>query len=109
MARALVKGFGAPQLLVLGALNADTDPFTAGSMTGDDVDTVADAFLGCLDIRQVFQDQFAAQGIPDDTAACLAREIPEQNLHDLFAAQFAGDAVDPNSLLGPALGACGLA
>ncbi len=107
--QALVDGLGAPQLLVLGALSGGADPINAGSMSDDEVDTVADAFLGCLDIRQVFQDQFAAQGLPDDTAACLARKIPEQNLHDLFAAQFAGEAVDPNSLLGPALGACGLA
>ena len=106
--RALVDGLGAPRLLVLGALSGNADPITAGSVSADEVDTVTDAFLGCLDIRQVFHDQFVAQGIPDDTAACLAREIPEQNLHDLFAAQFAGEKVDPNGLLGPALGACGL-
>ncbi len=108
VARALVDGLGAPRLLVLGALSGNADPITAGSVSADEVDTVTDAFLGCLDIRQVFHDQFVAQGIPDDTAACLAREIPEQNLHDLFAAQFAGEKVDPNGLLGPALGACGL-
>ena len=108
VADALVAGLGAPRLLVLGALNGDADPFTAGAMTDDEISTLADAFLGCLDIRQVFRDQFVAQGLPEDTAACLAREMPEQNLHDLFAAQFAGNEVDPSGLLGPALGACGL-
>ena len=74
----------------------------------EETETVADAFLGCIDIREVFREQFVTEGVPEETAACLAREIPDDNLRDLFAAQFAGETIDPDQLVGPALEICGL-
>ena len=86
----------------------DGDPFAEGAISSEEANIVADSFLACIDIRQVFSDQFEAEGVPAETAACLAAGIPEDDLRDLFAAQFAGDAVDPEALLGPTLEVCGV-
>ncbi len=102
---ALVTGFGAPRLLVLD-LQSGAAGFSLGAVGADDVGTVTDAFVGCVDLRTIVAEQFTKQGITADVAACIAREIPDQNLRTLFAAQFTGDQVDPETLLGPALTAC---
>ena len=99
----------APTRLVAVAVASGTgDPFAEGALEPAEAGIVADSFLDCLDIRQVFENQFVAEGVPAEAAACLAREIPDANLRDLFARQFAGDPVQADRLLGSALTTCGL-
>lgn len=108
VADALVGDFGVERLLVLGAVTGEGDPFAGDEIDEGEAERVADAFLGCLDIRSVFVEQFETDGVPADTAACLAQNIPQDTLRQLFTAQFAGRPVDPGTLLGPALELCGL-
>lgn len=108
VATAVVDALGVERLLVVGAGADGDDPFAGGAVTAAEGDAIADGFLGCVDIRQVFLDQFRAEGIPEETATCLAGAIDEESLRSLFAAEFTGQDVDPDALLGSALETCGV-
>lgn len=108
VARSLVDGLGVERLLIVN-LAADGDLFVEGSLTGAEADTVANGFVDCVDTRAILVEQFEAQDLPRDLATCLAEEIPEESLREFIASEFSGRPVDPESLLEPALGICGLA
>lgn len=103
----LVEALGVERLLVVGA-TGEGDPFAAGAVTGAEAEAVANGFVDCVDMRQLFVDQFESQGIPAEVADCLAGEIAEDDLRALFTAQFSGEEVDPETLLGSALETCGV-
>ncbi len=108
VAAAVVDALGVERLLVVGAGAEGDDPFADGAVTPDEGGAIADGFLSCVDIRQVFLDQFRAEGVPEETAICLADAIDEEALRSLFAAEFTGQEVDPDALLGSALETCGV-
>lgn len=108
VAAAVVDALGVERLLVVGAGAEGDDPFAGGAVTDEEGSAIADGFLGCVDISQVFLDQFRAEGVPEETANCLASEIDEESLRSLFAAEFTGQDVDPDALLGSALETCGV-
>lgn len=107
VARSLLEGLGPERLLAV-SITGDGDPFSEAVLTESDAEIVADGFVDCVDLRPVFAARFEDEGLPADVAACLAKEIPADNLRELFAAEFSGQGVDPASLLAPALAACGI-
>ena len=53
--------------------------------------------LECVDFRSVFIDQFAQEGISDESAECLADGFDDDFLRALAKAEFSGDGADPTA------------
>lgn len=105
---AIVDALGVERLLVMGVGAGGTDPFARGELSDEEADAVADGFLTCVDVRQVFIERFRAEGVPEETATCIAAAIDDDDLRTLFAAEFTDADVDPDSLLSPAIESCGV-
>jgi hypothetical protein len=96
----VVRDIGAGDLAELGmtaeAIRAGTEPVDV-DLTDEQVDAMADVMLECVDFRSVFIDQFAEEGISDESAECLADGFDDDFLRALAKAEFSGDGADPTS------------
>jgi hypothetical protein len=74
---------------------------TAGSlgiMTDAEVDSVAELALGCIDVETAMADQFATDGISQESARCMSAGFAETDFFkQAFIAGFTGDdSYDPS-------------
>lgn len=96
-AQGVVDEIGFERMVALGATNpgaSSEDVFS--QMSEDEIDTIADLGLGCLDMHALFVDQFVSQGLPQEAAVCIADGVAGAPfLHDMVVAAMLGEDVDP--------------
>ena len=94
----VVRDIGSSDLADLGmtaeAIRAGTEPADV-DLTDGQVDIMTDLMLECVDFRTVFVDQFAEEGISDESAKCLADGFDDDFLRALAKAELSGDGTDP--------------
>ena len=94
----VVRDIGSADLAELGmtaeSIRAGTEPADV-DLTDAQVDIMTDLMLECVDFRTVFIDQFADEGVSDESAKCLADGFDDDFLRALAKAELSGDGSDP--------------
>ncbi|MBN2114271.1 MAG: hypothetical protein JW785_09115 [Acidimicrobiia bacterium] len=96
-ARGMVEEVGVIRLISLGAAEpGDGAESLFARMTSAEVDVVAGLGLDCLDMEALLAERFVAQGLPSETASCIAAGVAEAPfLEELVAAAMLGEEFDP--------------
>lgn len=92
-----VRELGTDGLLEIGINAENADPGDAfETATPEQIDTIIDVTLGCVDFRQVLVDSITADSnISDESAGCLADALgADEFLRPAVAAGFTGDDVE---------------
>lgn len=104
-AEGLVRDLGVARLAEVG-LTADSDSPEAAfaQLTEAEVEDLADRAFACIDIESAVAEQFAVDGISEDSAQCMARELGKTDFYRAtFIAGMTGNeeydpSVDPEFL-----------
>jgi len=96
-ARSIVDEIGSERLAALGALEPGADAESVFSqMSPEEIDSIADLGLSCVDMHALLVDEFTGQGIPEETAICLADGVAGTPfLHDMVIGAMMGETADP--------------
>lgn len=94
----VVRDIGVADLAELGmtaeSIAAGTEPADV-DLSDQQVDVMTDLMLDCVDFRTVFVQEFANEGISDESAECLADGFDDDFLRALAKSELSGDGVDP--------------
>ena len=71
-------------------INEEANPT---DMEAEDADALAGVFVDCIDVEEMFADQFAAgeQDLPEDQQECIKDAIDEDAMKDGLSASFQGE------------------
>jgi len=96
-ARGIVEEVGVIRLISLGAAEpGDGAQSLFSRMTPAEVDVVAGLGLDCLDMEALLAERFVAQGLPSETASCIAAGVAEAPfLKEMVGAAMLGEEFDP--------------
>ena len=95
----LVKNLGVARLAEIGITADSASPEEAfAAMTDGEISDMADLALGCVDIETAMAGQFAADGISDDSARCMAKGFGETDFYRLaiIAGMTGDESYDPS-------------
>jgi hypothetical protein len=98
-AEGLVGGVGVERLTALGVTVdnvAGADTFIA-QLTVDEQGKVADAALGCIDLKKAIKEGAVSSGLPEAQAQCLADGLSKDLLKKAFLSQYSGATYDPTA------------
>jgi hypothetical protein len=98
-ANALVSGIGLERLNALGltAENVSGADTVIGQLTADEQGKIADAALGCIDLKQSIIDGAVSSGMTEAQGKCLADGMTPDILKKTFLSGMGGEAFDPTS------------
>lgn len=94
----IVGELGIARLAEIGITANSGDPQAAfATLSETEIDTMVDLAFGCIDIEAVMAEQFATDGISDDSALCMAKGFGETDFYRrAFIAGMTGDeSYDP--------------
>lgn len=107
IAGAMVDSIGVDRLEELGTPDEIRNE-TGGDPTDEELRAGLEAAFGCLDLRGVFQDEFVSRGMTEEEAGCVLDQLSDEQVEDLMAAGLDQDEAAANTILEPAVSACGL-
>ena len=95
----LVGTLGVERLAALGltAESASSTDAVMGELTADEQGKVADAALGCIDLKKAIKEGAVSGGLPEAQAQCLADSLSEDLLKQAFLSEFSGSTFDPTT------------
>jgi len=95
-----VRNLGVARLAEIG-INAESDDPQAGfaTMTESELNEMAELALGCVDIETAMADQFAVDGISQESGLCMARAFGETDFYKqaFIAGMTDDDSYDPGN------------
>lgn len=108
VAEDMVEGISLQRLIVIGLQSDGNGSEQFSDLSDEETETFTQAFINCLDVRQILLDGMAANGVSDEVLACLDQEITDDDIEALFVAGFAGDDSDAaaEEILTPAIETC---
>ena len=98
IAGGFVDDIGVDKLKKYGILTEDgkTDESLSDvKMSADDADAAASAFVDCVDVQELLNDQMQLDSMDAATAACVKEAFSDDVMHDVLAATFQGE--DPST------------
>jgi len=110
VAGSTVDALGEDRLAELGVTAADVSGMGGAAFTDDEIDTLVDAFVDCVDLRQVIATNLAGDA-GEEAATCLAENLTDAALRDIVRAfNFAGQELPAASeqVLREAATVCGV-
>lgn len=99
-AEGIVKDLGISRLAEVGLTSESDSPEAAFAQLSEaEVNAVTDRAFGCIDMESVVAAQFAVDGISEDSATCMARELGDTDFYrSAFIAGMTGDETyDPGA------------
>ena len=85
VAGGIVDSIGEARIEELGFTPDDVDMFEGADFTDDEIDTLVDVWLDCVDFRQLLAANLAAEN-GDELADCFAENVPDDALRDFVKA-----------------------
>jgi hypothetical protein len=95
----MVGALGVERLAALGltAESAASAETAMGQLTEEEQGKVADAALGCIDLKKAIKDGAVSGGLPEAQAQCLADSLSKDLLKKAFLSEFSGSTFDPTT------------
>lgn len=99
-AEGIVGEIGLGRMLEVGlTAEASSAEEAFGGLTAGEIDSLADVALGCMDVEALIVEQFALEGISEDSAKCLATAMQDTGLMKtaMIVGMTGDDSYDPTS------------
>ena len=106
VAESVIDQIPVSRLITIGVQGERDD--TQPELRPAEIDVFADAYTGCIDVRQILLDGISSGGTPDDVLVCLDQNITDDAIDTIFTAGLAGEdtVATAQRILSPAVEAC---